>query len=135
MNYFEVIKIYISKNVVISFNGKSPKYFYVVDEADKLDSVNQIICVSIYKLKINLNLFGIDSKEFKIKKYNNRKLDKIISLINYVISSSEKAIKYINSNNFEAEFAIKLYKSDKDNLLNELKNLSIEDIMESQRSN
>lgn len=57
-----------------------------------------------------------------------------MSLIQYMISSSEKALKYINSTNFEAEFALKLYRSDKDNLVNEIKNLNFEDILESQRS-
>lgn len=69
----------------------------------------------------------------RAKKHNNRKLDKLVSLINYVISSSEKALRYVNTNNFEVEFALKLYKSDKENLLNELKNLSLEDILDSQR--
>lgn len=46
-----------------------------------------------------------------------RKLDKLFTLINYALSSSEKALRYINLANFEAEFAVKLFKSDKDNLI------------------
>ena len=37
-----------------------------------------------------------------------------------MISSAEKAIKYVNLENFEAEFAYKLFKSDKENVLNEM---------------
>ncbi len=44
------------------------------------------------------------------------------------MSSSDKAIKYIGSTNFEAEFAVKLFKSDKENLLNELKILDLEEL-------
>ena len=46
------------------------------------------------------------------KKFHNKKMDKLIGLINYVLSSAEKMIKHININNFEAEFAVKLFKSD-----------------------
>ena len=34
---------------------------------------------------------------------------------------------------FEAEFAIKLFKSDKENLLNEIKHLTVEEVFDSQR--
>lgn len=47
------------------------------------------------------------------KKLNHRKLDKLISLINYALSSAEKTVRYINTANFEAEFAVKLFKSDR----------------------
>lgn len=60
----------------------------------------------------------MESQDFKLKKHNNRRFDKLVSLIQYMVSSSEKAIKYISSTNFEAEFALKLYRSDKENLLN-----------------
>jgi hypothetical protein len=73
----------------------------------------------------NEQLNTIEAGEFKCRKYNNRRLDKLVSLIQYMVSSSEKALKYISSTNFEAEFALKLYRSDKDNLLNELKNLTL----------
>lgn len=49
------------------------------------------------------------------------------------MSSSEKALRFISPSNFEAEFALKLYRSDRENLLNELKNLTVEDIIDSQR--
>ena len=42
----------------------------------------------------------MDSHDFKIKKCNNRRFDKLVSLIQYMVSSSEKAVKYISSNNF-----------------------------------
>ena len=58
-----------------------------------------------------MNVF--DSTEFKAKKYNNRRLDKLVSLVQYMVSSSEKALRYISSTNFEAEFALKLYRSDR----------------------
>jgi len=48
-----------------------------------------------------------------MKKYNNRRLDKLVSLIQYMVSSSDKVIKYISSTNFELEFALKLYMSNK----------------------
>lgn len=38
--------------------------------------------------------------DLKLKKYNNRRLDKLVSLIQYMVSSSEKVIKYISSTNF-----------------------------------
>ena len=59
----------------------------------------------------------------KSRKTNSKKLDKIVSLINYALSSAEKIVKYMNANSFEGEFAVKLFRSDKENLLNELKNL------------
>lgn len=41
--------------------------------------------------------------EFKIKKHQNKKFDKIISLITYAVTSADKALKYVNlSVNFEA---------------------------------
>jgi hypothetical protein len=47
-----------------------------------------------------------------------------VSLINYTITSADKALKYVNlSSNFEAEFAYKLYLSDRENLMNELNNI------------
>ena len=45
-----------------------------------------------------------------------------------MLSSSDKAIKYIGAANFEAEFAVKLFKSDKENLVNELKGLDLEEL-------
>lgn len=66
----------------------------------------------------NEQLNTMDANDLKLKKYNNRRLDKLVSLIQYMVSSSEKVIKYISSTNFEAEFALKLYRSDKENLLN-----------------
>jgi hypothetical protein len=48
-----------------------------------------------------------------MKKLNSKKFDKLFSLVNYVINSAERAIKYINLTNFEAEFAVKLFKSDR----------------------
>lgn len=50
-----------------------------------------------------------------------------------MVSSSEKAIKYISSTNFEAEFALKLYRSDKENLMNEVKNFNFQEFIESCR--
>lgn len=61
----------------------------------------------------NEQLNPTEGNDFKLKKHNNRRFDKLVSLIQYMVSSSEKAIKYISSTNFEAEFALKLYKSDK----------------------
>ena len=52
-----------------------------------------------------------------------------------MVSSSEKAMKYISSNNFEAEFALKLYRSDKENLTNELTHLTLDDLLEAQKGN
>lgn len=51
-----------------------------------------------------------------------------MSLINYAMSSAEKAIKFVNMANFEAEFAVKLFKSDKENLMNEIKHMTLEDV-------
>jgi hypothetical protein len=67
----------------------------------------------------NDQLTSLESQhsDFKLKKYNNRRFDKLVSLIQYMVGSSEKAIKYISSNNFEAEFAVKLYRSDRENLV------------------
>jgi hypothetical protein len=48
----------------------------------------------------NEQLNTIEGGEFKFKKYNNRRLDKLVSLIQYMVSSSEKAVKYISSTNF-----------------------------------
>ena len=50
----------------------------------------------------------------------NKRLERLGSLIGYAISSAEKAIKYVNLDNFEAEFAVKLFRSDKENVLNEM---------------
>lgn len=47
-------------------------------------------------------------------------MDKLISLINYVLSSAEKVVKHVSITNFEAEFAVKLFRSDKETLLSEL---------------
>jgi len=56
-----------------------------------------------------------------VKKHHNKKFDKLISLISYTITSADKALKYVNlTANFEAEFAYKLYTSDRENLMNEL---------------
>ena len=54
------------------------------------------------------------------KKQVGKRLDKLFSLVNYTISSAEKAIKFVNTANFEAEFAVKLFKSDRDSLLLEI---------------
>jgi hypothetical protein len=62
------------------------------------------------------------------KKWQSRKWEKIVSLINYMLSSSEKAVRYISSANFEADFAVKLFKSDKENLINELKNIDLDEL-------
>jgi hypothetical protein len=49
--------------------------------------------------------------------------------VNYTITSADKALKYVNlSSNFEAEFAYKLYLSDRENLMNELNGLSLTEI-------
>lgn len=79
----------------------------------------------------NEQLNAVESHDLKLKKCNNRKFDKLVSLIQYMVSSSEKVIKYISSTNFQAEFALKLYKSDKENLLNQVKNFNINDFIES----
>jgi hypothetical protein len=44
--------------------------------------------------------------------------------MNYALSSADKALKYVSISNIEAEFAVKLFKSDKENLLNELHHFS-----------
>lgn len=41
-----------------------------------------------------------NSKPSDHAKFNNRKIDKLFSLINYALSSADKAIKYINTANF-----------------------------------
>lgn len=41
-----------------------------------------------------------DTKISEPKKFNNRKMDKLFSLINYALSSADKAMKYINFANF-----------------------------------
>lgn len=41
-----------------------------------------------------------DTKLSEPKKFNNRKIDKLFSLINYALSSADKAMKYINFANF-----------------------------------
>lgn len=41
-----------------------------------------------------------NSKPSDHVKFNNRKIDKLFSLINYALSSADKAIKYINTANF-----------------------------------
>lgn len=55
----------------------------------------------------NENLLNVASSEnsrsgMEPKKLNHRKLDKLISLINYALSSAEKTMRYINTSNFEA---------------------------------
>jgi ABC-type methionine transport system ATPase subunit len=51
---------------------------------------------------------------FRIKKQHNKKFDKLVTLISYTIASADKALKYVNlSVNFEAEFAYKLYTTDR----------------------
>ena len=47
------------------------------------------------------------------RKSNPKKVEKLLSLVNYTIKSADKLVKYINLSNFEAEFAVKLYSSDK----------------------
>lgn len=55
----------------------------------------------------------------RVKKHQNKRFDKIVSLVNYTITSADKALKYVSlSSNFEAEFAYKLYLSDRENLMN-----------------
>lgn len=52
-----------------------------------------------------------------------------MSLISYTITSADKALKYVNlTANFEAEFAFKLYTSDRENLMNELNTMNVQDI-------
>ena len=66
----------------------------------------------------------------RIKKQQNKKFDKIVSLINYTITSADKALKHVNlASNFEAEFAFKLYLSDRENLMNELNGFSLAEIV------
>lgn len=48
----------------------------------------------------NLHSNVMESKLAEHKKFNNRKLDKLFSLVNYAISSADKAMKYINYANF-----------------------------------
>lgn len=48
----------------------------------------------------NEQLNTVESHDLKLKKCNNRKFDKLVSLIQYMVSSSEKVIKYISSTNF-----------------------------------
>lgn len=56
-----------------------------------------------------------------------KRLDKLLSLVNYTVSSAEKAIKFVNTANFEAEFAVKLFKSDRDALMLEIESFSQEE--------
>jgi hypothetical protein len=66
----------------------------------------------------------------RVKKHQNKRFDKIVSLVNYTITSADKALKYVSlSANFEAEFAYKLYLSDRENLMNELNALSLTEIL------
>lgn len=60
---------------------------------------------------------GLESAE---RKSVGKRLEKLFSLVNYTVSSAEKAIKFVNTANFEAEFAVKLFKSDRDSLLLEM---------------
>lgn len=64
-----------------------------------------------------ISIFGqepaFEGSEVRAKKYNNRRLDKLLSLVQYLLSSSEKAMRFISPSNFEAEFALKLYRSDR----------------------
>jgi hypothetical protein len=65
-----------------------------------------------------------------VKKHQNKRFDKIVSLVNYTITSADKALKYVSlSSNFEAEFAYKLYLSDRENLMNELNSLSLSELL------
>lgn len=65
-----------------------------------------------------------------MKKHQNKRFDKIVSLVNYTITSADKALKYVSlSSNFEAEFAYKLYLSDRENLMNELNSLSLAELL------
>jgi hypothetical protein len=65
-----------------------------------------------------------------VKKHQNKRFDKIVSLVNYTITSADKALKYVSlSSNFEAEFAYKLYLSDRENLMNELNSLSLAELV------
>lgn len=41
----------------------------------------------------------------------------MVSLVGYTLTSADKAFKYIDISNFEAEFAYKLYLNDKENLM------------------
>lgn len=61
-------------------------------------------------------------------RFHNKKLDKLASLVSYALSSAEKALKYVSVSSIEAEFAVKLFRSDRENLLAELQHLSAEDI-------
>jgi len=62
------------------------------------------------------------------QRFHNKKLDKLASLVNYALSSAEKALKYVSVSNIEAEFAVKLFRSDRENLLLELQQLAMEDL-------
>lgn len=53
--------------------------------------------------------------------------------MNYVISSAEKALKYVNMSNIEAEFAVKLFKSDKENLLSDLQHFNLDELLQHAR--
>lgn len=64
----------------------------------KIDNIDKPP-LSIFK---NENLVTIESKDLVIQKHNNRKFNKLISLINYLVSSSEKLSKHIHSSNFDA---------------------------------
>lgn len=50
-------------------------------------------------------------------------MDKVVNLINYVLSSADKVMNHVNISSFEAEFSVKLFLSDKETLLAELDNL------------
>lgn len=67
-------------------------------------------------------------------RFGNKKLDKLVSLVNYALSSAEKALKYVSISNIEAEFAVKLFRSDRENLMAELQQLSAEDIQQPKMS-
>ncbi len=65
-----------------------------------------------------------------MKKHQNKRFDKIVSLVNYTINSADKALKDVAlSANFEVEFAYKLYLSDRENLMNELNALSLNELL------
>ena len=66
-------------------------------EAHKNPSIKAEKAVSLFNNE-NINITEVN--DLKNKKANNRKLDKLLSLINYAMSSAEKVVKFINMANF-----------------------------------
>jgi LPS O-antigen subunit length determinant protein (WzzB/FepE family) len=85
------------KNVLKTATNKDVRVSSIHKNSDTASKANLDKPVSIFNNE-HLNVF--EASEFKAKKYNNRKLDKLVSLIQYMVSSSEKAMRYISSTNF-----------------------------------